>query len=80
MVFPNAMGIALAGHQRNAGTASALLGAMQFAAGGISGPIASLFGVSPTSMAIAMMCWAVLSVLIWVALLSRRSRLATHAA
>jgi DHA1 family bicyclomycin/chloramphenicol resistance-like MFS transporter len=71
MVFPNAMGIGLAGHQRNAGTASALMGATQFAAGGISGPIASLFGVSPTSMAIAMMSWATLSILIWVALLSR---------
>jgi DHA1 family bicyclomycin/chloramphenicol resistance-like MFS transporter len=77
MVFPNAMGIALAGHQRNAGMASALLGAMQFAAGGISGPIASIFGVSPTSMAIAMMCWATLSVLIWIALLGRRRAHAT---
>jgi DHA1 family bicyclomycin/chloramphenicol resistance-like MFS transporter len=72
MVFPNATGIALAGHQRNAGTASAVLGTMQFAAGGISGPVASLFGVSPTSMAIAMMSWATVSVLIWVAFLKHR--------
>jgi DHA1 family bicyclomycin/chloramphenicol resistance-like MFS transporter len=71
MVFPNATGIGLAGHQRSAGTASALMGATQFAAGAISGPIASSFGVSPTSMAIAMMSWATLSILIWVALLSR---------
>lgn len=70
-IFPNATATGLAGHAHHAGTASALLGMMQFGAGAIAGPIASSFGVSATSMTIAMAVWAALATAICLGLLAR---------
>ena len=74
MIFPNAMGIALAGQQRAVGMASAVLGTLQFAAGAIAGPIASIGLVDATSMGIAMMCWAMLAGILWLVLLGPANR------
>lgn len=52
LVFPNGTALALEGQQRAAGTASALLGLMPFALGGVVPPLASLGGVSALVLAL----------------------------
>ncbi|MCL2781156.1 MAG: multidrug effflux MFS transporter [Actinomycetia bacterium] len=74
LIFPNGSAIGLAGHGSHAGTASALLGALQFVFGATAGPVASSFGVSATSMAVAMTAWACLAGAIWLPLLRRQPR------
>lgn len=44
IISPNASSLALAGHARTAGSASALLGVLQFAIGGIATPLVGLGG------------------------------------
>lgn len=57
LISPNATALAMAEHQRTAGSASALLGVLQFIAGAISAPLAGLFGVNTAlPMAILMAC------------------------
>jgi DHA1 family bicyclomycin/chloramphenicol resistance-like MFS transporter len=63
-VFPNAT--AIAGQRRNAGTASAVLGAFQFATGGLAGPLVSIVAVTATSRAVAMVLWAFAAGVAWL--------------
>ncbi len=55
MIFPNTQALALSRHGESAGTAAAMLGASQFAVGGIAAPVAGLLATGPAlSMAIVM--------------------------
>ncbi|MDG4768621.1 multidrug effflux MFS transporter [Solwaraspora sp. WMMD406] len=49
--LPNAPALALAGHGEAAGTASALLGAVQFGVGAVAAPVVGLLGTGSTAMA-----------------------------
>jgi DHA1 family bicyclomycin/chloramphenicol resistance-like MFS transporter len=53
LVAPNAAALALADHPRNAGSASALLGLMQFAVGGLLAPLVGLGGERSLAYVIA---------------------------
>lgn len=74
LVFPNATALALSGHPETAGSASALLGVLQFLAGGIAAP---LVGSAGTNTAIPMglvMATASLGGLLVFVVLSRSPR------
>jgi DHA1 family bicyclomycin/chloramphenicol resistance-like MFS transporter len=79
-VFPNTSAIALVGHPRNAGTASALLGTTQFLAGAVAGPLASLRGASAVAMAngMAVAMVGVVLILVLVVHPTRRSSAVEH--
>jgi DHA1 family bicyclomycin/chloramphenicol resistance-like MFS transporter len=71
-VFPNATTLALAGHPRTAGSASALLGVLQYAVGAVAAPLAGLstrLSALPMAVVIAAMS---LSALITFLLLPAR--------
>jgi DHA1 family bicyclomycin/chloramphenicol resistance-like MFS transporter len=51
-VMPNATTLALSGHPRTAGSASALLGVMQYAVGAAAAPLVGLGDRSALQMAI----------------------------
>jgi MFS transporter, DHA1 family, multidrug resistance protein len=68
LVFPNATALALAGQKQTAGTASALLGLLQFAFGAVVPPLASLGGVSPPVMASTILVTAVAAAIAQIAL------------
>ncbi len=53
LIVPNATALALARHGRRAGTASAVLGLLQFLTGAALAPIASIGGTSAISMSVA---------------------------
>lgn len=66
LVLPNATALALADHQHEAGTASALLGLVQFAVGAFAAPFAGLAGsdpVMPMALTIATLAVSALLVL-----------------
>ena len=65
-VRPNATMLALADHPRTAGTASALMGVLQFASGAVAAPLVGLGGLSAVPMAavIAALSGAALAVLV----------------
>ena len=72
-VMPNATALALAGHPRTAGSASALLGVLQFAIGAAAAPLVGLYGTKTAlPMAIVMATLSV-SALATFVLLVRRS-------
>ncbi|MBM0274729.1 multidrug effflux MFS transporter [Micromonospora sp. STR1s_6] len=52
LALPNAPALAMSRHSEAAGTAAALLGAVQFGVGAVSAPLAGLFGTGSVSMAI----------------------------
>lgn len=54
LIMPNTVALALADHGRAAGSASALIGVIQFACGAVMAPIVGLGGVSALPMALAM--------------------------
>lgn len=60
LVFPAVPAIALEANAHRAGSAAALLGAMQFGVGAAIAPITGLFGQSALSMALVM--WSVIAV------------------
>ncbi len=67
LIFPNTQALALSRHGEAAGTAAAMLGASQFAVGGIAAPLVGLFGSgSAVPMAGVMATAAVLSALVAV--------------
>jgi MFS transporter, DHA1 family, multidrug resistance protein len=68
LIFPNGTALALAGQKQAAGTASALLGLLQFALGAIVPPLASLGGVTPLVMAISILATAVAAAIAQTAL------------
>ena len=53
-VFPTATNLAMLAHRDAAGAGSALLGAGQYAVGGLAGPVVSLAGSSATPMSVGM--------------------------
>ena len=53
-VLPNAPALALARHGEAAGTASALLGALQFGIGAVTSPVVGVLGNDATAMAVSM--------------------------
>jgi DHA1 family bicyclomycin/chloramphenicol resistance-like MFS transporter len=73
-VLPNAAALALAGHPSTAGSASALLGAMQFLVGAVVAPVAGLGGAdSDVTMAVLIAALATAAPLS-LALLTRAGR------
>jgi DHA1 family bicyclomycin/chloramphenicol resistance-like MFS transporter len=52
LAFPNAPALALSRHGEAAGTASALLGAVQFGVGALAAPLVGILGVGATAMAV----------------------------
>jgi DHA1 family bicyclomycin/chloramphenicol resistance-like MFS transporter len=75
LVGPNATALALAAHPNAAGTASALVGTLQFVLGGVTAPLVGLGGTtSPTPMAAVIAALAVLGALACATLTGR-----THA-
>ena len=53
MIGPNTSALALAGHPRTAGSASALLGVLQFAVGAVASPLVGVGG-SATALPMAL--------------------------
>jgi DHA1 family bicyclomycin/chloramphenicol resistance-like MFS transporter len=52
LAFPNAPALALSRHGEAAGTAAALLGAVQFGVGALAAPLVGILGVGATAMAL----------------------------
>ena len=52
LILPNAPAIALSRHGEAAGTAAALLGAVQFGVGALAAPLVGILGVGPVAMAV----------------------------
>jgi MFS transporter, DHA1 family, multidrug resistance protein len=73
-VFPTSTGLALQEHARNAGTASALLGAAQFLVGALAGPLASSGGASAGAMSLTMLLGALVASGVFVTVLNRSER------
>lgn len=82
MVMPNASSLALAEHPHNAGSASALLGVLQFVIGGLATPLVSVGGAdSAIPMSTVMACFAVAALVIFLLLTrARRTELLPEAA
>ena len=55
LVMPNAPALALSRHGEAAGTAAALLGALQFCVGALAAPLVGLLGTDATAMALVML-------------------------
>jgi DHA1 family bicyclomycin/chloramphenicol resistance-like MFS transporter len=55
LVMPNAPALALARHGEAAGTAAALLGALQFGVGAVAAPLVGLLGTDATAMGLVML-------------------------
>ena len=73
LIMPNSMSLALANHPNTAGSASALLGVVQFAVGGISAPLVSLGGKDTAlPMALTMAAFALLSLTAFLTLTRHR--------
>lgn len=81
MVMPNASSLALAEHPHNAGSASALLGVLQFVTGGLATPLVSIGGEhSAVPMGTVMACFAVAALVIFLLLTgARRTELSPEA-
>jgi DHA1 family bicyclomycin/chloramphenicol resistance-like MFS transporter len=71
-VLPNATALALVRHTRNAGTASALLGSLQYLVGAVAGPVVSIGGASTVAMAVGMTVVVLAGSVVWVLVLPRR--------
>ncbi|MFD7505632.1 Bcr/CflA family multidrug efflux MFS transporter [Streptomyces sp. NPDC059850] len=68
LIMPNSTALSMSGHPEVAGTASALLGLLQYALGGIAGPLAGLGGdgaALPMALAIAASAGAAVAVHLW---------------
>ena len=74
-VLPNATALALAGHPRTAGSASALLGVLQFAIGAAAAPLVGLNGTKTAlPMAIVMATLSVSALVTFVLLVRRNEK------
>jgi DHA1 family bicyclomycin/chloramphenicol resistance-like MFS transporter len=74
LVFPNASSLALAEHAKNAGSASALLGVLQFVIGGLATPLMGLGGQGTAlPMVVVMASFGTLALLAFLFLAPRRS-------
>jgi DHA1 family bicyclomycin/chloramphenicol resistance-like MFS transporter len=68
LIMPNSTALSMSGHPEAAGTASALLGLLQYALGGVSAPLAGLGGngaALPMAVAIAVSAAAAVAVHLW---------------
>lgn len=73
LVSPNSSSLAMAGHARSAGSASALLGVLQFVFGGIASPLVGLGGQgTAVAMAVVIAGFGVLSLAAYLALTRKR--------
>lgn len=66
LVMPNASSLALSEHAHTAGSASALLGVMQFVIGGLATPLVNLGGASAVPMGAIMAGFALAALLVFV--------------
>lgn len=66
LVNPNCQALALRHQRERTGTASGLLGLMQFGLGAAVGPLASLAGATPVTMSLTMACTALLMTVAFV--------------
>ncbi|MER7083596.1 Bcr/CflA family drug resistance efflux transporter, partial [Saccharopolyspora kobensis] len=74
MVSPNATALALSGHPETAGSASALLGVMQFSAGALAAPLVGSAGTDTAlPMGLVMGGLSVAAVLVFAVLVRRRT-------
>ncbi|SFT01501.1 Bcr/CflA family multidrug efflux MFS transporter [Saccharopolyspora flava] len=74
LVFPNATALALSGHREMAGSASALLGVLQFMIGGLVSPLVGIAGShTEVPMGLVMGTLSLSAVLVFVVLARRRS-------
>jgi DHA1 family bicyclomycin/chloramphenicol resistance-like MFS transporter len=79
MVLPNTSSLALAEHAGSAGSASALLGVLQFVVGGLTTPLVGLGGArTAVPMAVVIACFAVLALLTYLTLASPRTSRDLH--
>jgi MFS transporter, DHA1 family, multidrug resistance protein len=69
IVLPNATALALVRHARSAGTASALLGTLQYLAGALAGPLVSSRGATVTAMAAGIAATVGTALLVWTMVL-----------
>jgi MFS transporter, DHA1 family, multidrug resistance protein len=80
LVFPNATALALSGHRETAGSASALLGVLQFMIGGLVSPLVGIAG-SDTAVPMGLVMGALsASAVVVFAVLTRRSGIKRAAA
>lgn len=78
LVMPNATSLALSGHPRTAGSASALQGVLQFVIGGLATPLVGLAGGNPAiAMGSVMATFSALALIV-VATLTRTRTPAPH--
>ncbi len=68
LVLPNGTALAMADHPEVAGTASAVIGVVQFVTGGLAAPLVGLGGASTVSMAAVMAVCGVLSLTVFTTL------------
>jgi len=76
VIMPNAMALAMVPHSQNAGTASGLLGVLQFLASAAISPLAAIGGATPTSMAAIMAACALGALAIHLLLVAPQQRAA----
>jgi DHA1 family bicyclomycin/chloramphenicol resistance-like MFS transporter len=74
LLMPNATALALVRHGRSAGTASALLGTLQYLSGAVAGPLAAIHGASTIAMAAGMTSLALTAMVVWAAALRPAAR------
>ena len=79
-VLPNATALALSGHPRTAGSASALLGVLQFAIGAAAAPLVGILGARTALPMAVVMATLGVSALGAFVLLGRGSRSAARRA
>jgi DHA1 family bicyclomycin/chloramphenicol resistance-like MFS transporter len=78
-VFPNATTLALARHPRTAGSASALLGVLQYAVGAVAAPLAGLStGLSALPMAVVIATMSLSALLTFLLLPARGAATSRH--
>ncbi|MEB3371490.1 Bcr/CflA family multidrug efflux MFS transporter [Saccharopolyspora mangrovi] len=74
LVFPNATALALSGHRETAGSASALLGVLQFMIGGLVSPLVGIAGSdTAVPMGVVMGSLSVSAVVVFATLTRRRT-------
>jgi DHA1 family bicyclomycin/chloramphenicol resistance-like MFS transporter len=74
LAFPNAPALALSRHGEAAGTAAALMGALQFGVGALAAPLVGVLGTGSVAMA-AVIAGGMLSAMTVLLLVARPSRL-----
>jgi DHA1 family bicyclomycin/chloramphenicol resistance-like MFS transporter len=79
LAFPNAPALAMSRHGEIAGTAAALLGAVQFGVGGLAAPMVGLLGAGKVAMAAVIACAMLASAAVAVTVVRRGLARLDHA-